>query len=110
MDRRHELARHEAQEDAGREVVFAQAMGEVRVLREGVAEGQGDGVQEDVGDWGAEFGFGFVGVGVGIGIGGGFMAFGAEFEADSSRQAAGVFDPQHQGEEREVVEAGEPGV
>ena len=55
MDRRHELPGHEAQEDAGREVVFAQAVGEVRVLRESVAEGQGDGVQEDVGDGGAVF-------------------------------------------------------
>ena len=56
MDRRHELARDEAQEDSGREVVFAQAVGEVRVLGESVAEGERDGVEEDVGDWGAGFG------------------------------------------------------
>lgn len=67
MDRRHELAGHETQEDARREVVFAQAVGEVRILGESVAEGEGDGVEEDVGDWGA--GLGVVGVGGRGGLG-----------------------------------------
>ena len=89
MDRRHELAGHETQEDARREVVFAQAVGEVRILGESVAEGEGDGVQEDVGDWGAGFGLRVATCGCGWGL----VAFSAELKADTSRQAAGVFDP-----------------
>lgn len=44
MNRRDELAGHEAEEDARGEVVFAEAVPELVVLGEGLGEGEGDGL------------------------------------------------------------------